>query len=506
MTAVVVRDRASERAHVVVEPADGDRAAPLWSSAIFVNRLRSDRPPSRNLESMVCSEGAADVSVHPVSIDPHGRNWRPRSPGYARSREADHRVGLAGCPPQGSRFVGPAEILAAVEAVAWTGYDVRMSRIEVSPSLLRWAQERSGADSASLERKFPHLEAWERGEVRPTLKQLERFAKATSTPIGYLFLAEPPTETVPIPDFRTIADRPLERPSPDLLDTIYLCQQRQDWYRDHLRVTGYTALPFVGSVRLGASVVETAATIRHALGLDLSERSRLSTWTEALRRLVDQAESLGVLVMVSGVVGSNTHRKLDPDEFRGFALAEGLAPLVFINGADSKAAQMFTLAHELAHLWIGESGVSDAEALRAPEHRVERWCNRVAAEILVPLASLRGRHDPEADLEVQAQRLARDFKVSGLVILRRMHDAGLLDRESYWNAYEREIERSRSRPPGSGGDFYRTLGVRTGKGFARAVVISALEGRTPFTEAFRLLGFKKMASFDELARRLGILA
>ena len=171
----------------------------------------------------------------------------------------------------------------------------------------------------------------------------------------------------------------------------------------------------MGSADLGDNVVETAARMRDALGLNLEERRRFTTWTDALRRFIEQADALGVLVMVSGVVGSNSRRGLDPQEFRGFALADSLAPLVFVNGADTKAAQMFTLAHELAHIWLGQSGVSDTEARAMPDQAVERWCNRVAAELLVPLDALRGEIDAGADLQVELSRLARRFKVSTLV-------------------------------------------------------------------------------------------
>lgn len=304
-----------------------------------------------------------------------------------------------------------------------------MMRVEVRPELLRWARERSGLDIPALTRRFPHLDSWERGEAHPTLKQLEGFAKVTHTPVGYLFLSEPPVEHVPILDFRTIGNERTGRPSPDLLDTIYLCQQRQEWYRNHARSMGEASLTLVGSVQVTGDVVRTAALIRTALGFDIEERRRMPTWTDALRRFLEQADTLGVLVMVSGVVGSNNRRQLDPQEFRGFALSDHLAPLVFINGADTKAAQMFTLAHELAHIWLGQSAVSDAEASVVPEHDVERWCNQVAAELLVPLDVLREEYDRGADLSTETNRLARHFKVSTLVVLRRMHDAGGLTRQ-----------------------------------------------------------------------------
>lgn len=379
-----------------------------------------------------------------------------------------------------------------------------MTRVQVRPELLQWACERAGFDIGELAHRIRQLPAWERGEKQPTLKQLEGFAKATHTPIGYLFLSEPPVERLPIPDFRTVGNERIGHPSPDLLDTLYICQQRQEWYRDFARSMGEAPLSVVGSVRVGGDVVRTAARVRHALGFDMEERRQVPTWTDALRRFVEQADALGVLVMVSGVVGSNNRRKLDPQEFRGFALADDLAPLVFINGADTKAAQMFTLAHELVHVWLGQSALSDAQAASVPEHVVERWCNQVAAELLVPLEVFRAHYDHRAELRAELDRLARRFKVSTLVILRRMHDAGGLSREAFWQAYEKELARLRALPKGSGGDFYLTLGARASKRFARALVISTLEGRSSFTEAFRLLGFKKMATFRELGHSLGL--
>ena len=379
-----------------------------------------------------------------------------------------------------------------------------MNRVPVQPELLCWARDRSGYGVDALIGRFPRLEEWERGDVHPTLKQIEAFAKATRTPVGLLFLEEPPLESVPIPDFRTVANVHVSRPSSDLLETVYLCQQRQDWYSEFALSMHEPTLDFVGSANLEDDIVEIAATMRHVLGFDVAERRGLATWTDALRHFIGQADALGVLVMASGVVGSNNRRRLEPREFRGVALADSLAPLIFINAADTKAAQMFTLAHELAHLWLGQSAVSDTEARAAPDQEVEGWCNRVAAELLVPLAVLRNELDCRADLRDELRRLARHFKVSTLVILRRIHDAGHLTRDELWETYDTELTRLRTLPKGSGGDFYLTLGARVSKRFARAMVVSTLEGRTSFTETFRMLGLRKTATFNELGRSLGV--
>lgn len=377
-------------------------------------------------------------------------------------------------------------------------------RVSVRPHLFAWACARAGMQPESLYDRFPRLAAWQRGEAEPTLKQLENFAHAIHAPVGYFFLAQPPVEHVPIPDFRTMRSAGVTQPSPDLLETIYLCQQRQEWYREDARITGEQPFPFVGSLRVEHDVEDAAARMRDALAFDVDERRRMSTWEEALRQFIAQADNLGVLVMVSGVVASNNRRKLNPDEFRGFALSDPLAPLIFVNGADTKSAQMFTLAHELAHLWLGESALTDVEPRSAPAHVVERWCNQVAAELLVPRAVLEHEHDRAAPLSHELGRLARRFKVSTLVLLCRLHDIRRLTRDELGSAYEAELDRLRGLRRSSGGDFYLTTAARVGKRFARAVVVSAWEGRSSFTEAFRLLGCRRMETFRDLGAKLGV--
>lgn len=379
-----------------------------------------------------------------------------------------------------------------------------MNRVAIQSKLLHWACDRSGFDRADLERKFPHLAAWESGELHPTLKQLEAFAKGTYTPVGYLFLPEPPVEKVPIPDFRALNNQRLGNPSPDLLDTIYVCQQRQEWFRHYARLMGERSLAFVGSARIQDSVVEAAGRIRSAVGFDIQQRRQMPTWTDALRHFIEQADGLGILVMCNRVVHNNNYRHLDPAEFRGFAMADDLAPLVFINGADTKAAQMFTLAHELAHIWLGQSAVSDSQPATLPSEKVERWCNEVAAELLVPIAVMRAEYSPRAELPEEAARLARRFKVSTLVILRRILDVGGLTQKEFWDAYHAEVERLRAIPRGSGGNFYLTQAARVSKRFAAALVTSTLEGQTRYNDAFRMLGFSKLSTFKELGRSLGV--
>ena len=383
-----------------------------------------------------------------------------------------------------------------------------MVRAPVSPEVLRWARERAGVAREDLAARFRKLPEWESGETQPTLKQLEAFARAVHVPFGYLFLSEPPEEAIPIPDFRTFAGRAVTRPSPNLLDTIYACQERQSWYREFARVVGERVPGFVGSASLDTPPESVAAQIRETLGLDVVARHKCSTLTDALRLFIRKADEFGVLVMVSGIVMSNTRRPLDPAEFRGFALCDPLAPLVFVNGKDTKAAQMFTLAHELAHIWLGASALSNLGTAPGQGFRKEEvWCNAVAAEFLVPLEDLRPdlrRNEPLPDA---LSRLARTFKVSRLVILRRLLDADWLTRGNFDAAWTQENERLRKlvQTDSVGGNFHRTTVARVGRRFARALMVSTLEGQTLYRDAFRMLGVRSIETFNNLGREAGVM-
>lgn len=378
-------------------------------------------------------------------------------------------------------------------------------RVSINPALLTWARERAGVEAFMLEARFPKLAAWEAGEAQPTLKQLEDFAHAVHVPIGYLFLPAPVEETLPVADLRTISGEAAY--SLNLRETLYLCQERQDWYRDHARMNGLPLVDFTGSATTASDTAEVAEAMRRTVQFLLDDQKSLPNGEATLRQLIASVENAGVLVMVSGIVGSNPKRALRVEEFRGFALADDLAPLIFINGKDSKAAQLFTLAHELAHLWLGESGVSSPETGTVPTQHTERWCNAVAAEFLMPLQAMRKEYRAALPVQEEMQRLARLFKVSTLVALRRLFDAGFIDKEQLWQQYRQEVNRLHmlaQRKNQQGGNPYNSLGARTSKRFARAVMTSTLEGQTLFRDAFRLLGVKANKTFYTAAQKLGV--
>lgn len=380
--------------------------------------------------------------------------------------------------------------------------------VDIAPTLLTWAVERAGWDEETAARRFPQLAEWRAGSRRPTVKQLEKFAHATHAPFGQLFLPTPPEEPLPVPDMRTLRDATIARPSADLLDTIDLCQRRQDWYRDHAIEDGVDPVPYVGSATRRDEPAVVAQQMREVLGIDPDDAPLAPNWSAALSLLIDHIEHSGTLVMINGVVGSDTHRALRPEEFRGFTLADDRAPIVFVNGADSKAAQIFTLLHEFAHVWLGGSALSDVALGVEGSPPDERWCNAVAAEVLMPTGAVRAEFDGDLSAE-GLDALARRFTVSTLVVLRRLADLGYLTRDQHRVRFEEEERRvlallaEARKERSGGGDYYRVQPRRLSRQFARAVIASAREGGTSYRDAYKLLGTRKHSTFESLAERVG---
>jgi len=197
------------------------------------------------------------------------------------------------------------------------------------------------------------------------------------------------------------------------------------------------------------------------------------------------------------VVGNNNTRKLSVAEFRGFALADEYAPLIFINSQDSKAAQIFTLAHELVHIWLGSRSVSNHPInfwSSKATNEIERFCNKCAAELLVPEDQFALRWKGGEDLESRLQSTCRHFRVSSLVILRRALELQYIDQTEFQDQYDRENakikEYADKKAERSRGSFYPTFFARHSNRFTLSVVASAAEGRLPYRHAASLLGVK----------------
>ena len=372
----------------------------------------------------------------------------------------------------------------------------------LQPAVLRWARERADFDTAALAAKMKvapeRVLAWETTGMI-SVSQADRLARYTHTPVGYLYLREPPDDDLPIPDFRRPDGRP-RRTSPDLLDTVYLMSRRQAWMREEMLKDGAEPLPLVGCCDRHGAPEDAASAMREHPALGLGWVARQSSWTNALRHLRERAEEPGILAVFNGVVGNNSHRKLDRSEFQGFALIDPYAPLVFVNGADFKAAQMFTLAHELAHVFVGAAGVSNLDPTLAPGDERERFCDHAAAEFLVPEEELNAHWQRFGTVSDSVQAVSRRFKVSVLVAARRALHLHLIDREEFHRFYLRyEQEGDRERDEASGGNFWNSQNVRIGRRFGAAVGRAVKEGRLSYREAYVLTGLRG-DSFDTFVR------
>ena len=273
-----------------------------------------------------------------------------------------------------------------------------------------------------------------------------------------------------------------------MYDTIQIVQRRQDWLRDYLiEVEEATPLPFVGKFKVDIPASTIVADIRSILNLVENWSIECSTKDATRKFLVEKIEEAGIVVTLNGVVENNTHRPIPSDECRGFVMVDDYAPFIFVNIADAIAAQIFTLVHELVHIWIGKSAGFDLSNLLPANDPVERLCDAVAAEILVP----EKRFKKQFGLERNFSRLANYFKVSRLVIARRTLDLGLMSMQDYLQYYkhqQEEWERNKEANDTGGGNFYNTATGRVSKRFAEYIDKAVKNGQLLYRDAYRLTG------------------
>ncbi len=374
-------------------------------------------------------------------------------------------------------------------------------RVDVAPSVLSWALDVTGADEEGLHRRFK-VDQWLAAEIRSTLKQLQGFAKAVGVPFGYLLLPQPPVWTLPVPDFREGFDG-APTPSANLVAVLGQSQRRQEWYRNYALGLGAEPLAFVGSAA-DLDPIEAAARIRDAFDFEVS--SRHGNWSDTRKALLKAFEGLGGLTVATSMVENNTRRPLDENEFRGFALVDDIAPLVFVNTHQTFNGQIFTLAHEYAHVWRGASGIGNEDPRTDGQSAIERWCNAVASEVLVPATDLAARHSgvAGAPLTDALEALAHDFRCGTLVVLQALHRTGVRRIDNYTDAYDAEVTRLRSLSgagEGGGGDHYNNQPFRVGERLSRALIADALEGRTSIDEAMRLMSMRRTPRSQQLAGR-----
>lgn len=359
--------------------------------------------------------------------------------------------------------------------------------VDINNNLLIWAIERAGINIDEVSRTIPSFSSWLLGKKKPTVKQLEKFAQKVHLPFGYLFLENPPEEKLPIPFFRTINSQE-DKININIYDSVLMLQQRQSWLTDYLKENNYLQLNFVGKFSSNPNINHVVNDIRTTLKINEDWAKEFSTWEKAKDHLTQLIEDAGIITNFSSIVGNNTRRNIKVDDCRGFVLVDAYAPFMFINSADSKSAQMFTMAHELAHIWIGQSAGFDFRQLQPANNQTEVLCDKIAAEFLVPAKSIEDSWKTVKDIS----QLARYFKVSQIVIARRLLDLGKISRNDFITFYDNYINQdfARSENREGGGDFYKTQRKRLSVRFLSFVYQAVKENKLLIRDAYNLTNLK----------------
>jgi len=344
--------------------------------------------------------------------------------------------------------------------------------------------------------KFPNFQKWISDEDYPTYNQLVNLSKIFNIPFGYFFLEKLPKYDLPMPHYRTIKENDFT-PSDELLDTIKFAQKIQEWAKDILIEWGQESIGFFGKYKNNYNVESVVEELKKIFDVEKGWANFQKSWTDAFKYLVNKSEKKGIIVLINGVVGNNTHRKLNVEEFRGFVLYDEIAPVVFINNNDALSAKIFTLIHEVVHILIGQSASFDLRNLQSADDEIEKFCDKCTAEFLVPEKEIQKVYKNNKDYEY----LARQFKVSQIVIARRLLDLNLIDKKSFFEFLQNTQQREYKKIIGQGGNFYGTAKTRLSPRFLR-ILKSAIESNTISYRDALLVTNLNIKTFSTLTSRI----
>lgn len=377
----------------------------------------------------------------------------------------------------------------------------------ISQDILDWVIKKTSSNIV-LPKTLPMIQEWRRGTKIPTYNQIEAASRDTRIPFGYFFLKTPPTENIPLLEYRTIKSQEFDQPSRDLVDTIHEMEQVIEWTKNNLKAEGAEINPIVGKLMNITDIGTISTYIRNTLGLAEDWFEKTNNAEDSFRKLRTTLSDAGIVVMMNGTVRGNTHRPLDVNEFRAFTIIDEYAPLIFINATDSINGRLFSLLHEFVHIFLGVNSLfNDRYGTGKNISSIERICNAVAAEILVPnnvfLYKWKESERNETSLDDRIQQLALYFSCGPVVIARKALDTREIDISQYRHIAEEAIRHYREKKSSqtSGGNYYATLSSRVDRRFFSLLYKSVSEGKTPYTEAFRLTNTNRI-TFSKLAERI----
>lgn len=355
-----------------------------------------------------------------------------------------------------------------------------ISKLRINGDILLSYIEGSSLSLDDMKEKIKDVDQFISGEKMPTFNQLVKIASLIHVPAGLLTLQKQMNLNVQRLAFRTIDSGRVQKISPELRDTITEMQDKQAFLHDQVD----DSLGFIGSLKIDNDHMAASESVRSLLHLPLFHQSE--SGNNPLRYFRDKINICGVFIFFNGKVLDNTHRPPNLDEFRGFALNDSKAPIIFINQRDHTNAQLFTLIHELVHIFIGDEGISQASDIRDFSHnRTEAYINKITAEVLVPAALI----SVEENLDIQY--LASKYKVSRYVIVRRLFDLNKITHQQY-NDYVRAFQSGPEREPriNNGGNYHNNLKFRMDTRFFQHVNNAVLKDMITYSEAFSLVGVK----------------